>query len=74
MKLTKKDLITTLAFVLFLTGFTSLALSLVGIRWQFLAWIDRFSPLLGFLTKIGMILFSIILLVLVNTSEDDNTE
>lgn len=67
----KKDLITILAFLLFLTGFTALTLSLVGIRWKFLAWIDDYSTLLGFLTKIGMILLAIIMLALINSSGEE---
>ncbi|MBK8506574.1 MAG: hypothetical protein IPL46_32885 [Saprospiraceae bacterium] len=68
---TKKDVITTIAFVLFLLGFTSLTLSLVGIRWRFLSWIDDLSTLAGFLTKIGMILIAIILLVIINTTSEE---
>lgn len=74
MIVTRKDLLTTLAFILFLTGFTSLTLSLVGIRWTFLAWIDDISPLVGFLAKIGMILFSIILLAVINGKDTESEE
>lgn len=74
MIVTRKDIVTTVAFLLFLTGFTSLTLSLVGIRWSFLAWIDDISTLLGFLVKIGMILLSIILLVIINSSNSDEEE
>lgn len=71
MMITRKDIITTIAFILFLTGFTSLTLSLVGIRWTFLAWIDDYSALAGLLVKVGMILLSIILLVIANTSTEE---
>ncbi|MCB0666871.1 MAG: hypothetical protein KDC80_13645 [Saprospiraceae bacterium] len=74
MIVTRKDIVTTVAFLLFLTGFTSLTLSLVGIRWSFLAWIDDISTLLGFLVKIGMILLSIILLVVINSANSDEEE
>ena len=69
--ITKKDVITTVAFMLFLLGLTSLTLSLVGIRWRFLAWIDDLSTLAGFLTKIGMILVAIIMLVVINTANEE---
>ena len=69
--ITKKDVLTTVAFILFLLGFTSLTLTLVGIRWSFLAWIDDFSALAGFLSKIGMILIAIILLVVINTTNEE---
>ena len=72
MMITRKDIITTLAFLLFLTGFTSLTLSLVGIRWRFLAWIDQYNALAGLLVKIGMILLAIVLLVIVNTNNEED--
>jgi len=71
MMITRKEIITSMAFLLFLTGFTSLTLSLVGIRWKFLAWIDQYSALAGLLVKIGMILLSIILLVIINTNSEE---
>jgi hypothetical protein len=72
--MTKKDLVTLLAFLLFLTGFTSLTLSLVGIRWKFLSWINEYSALVGFLSQIGMILIAIIMLVVVNTSKEEKSD
>ncbi len=50
---------TLVGFLLFLLGFTALTLSLVGIQWSFLSWIDRISPLFGFVTKILMIIVGI---------------
>lgn len=74
MIVTKKEILTTLAFILFITGFTSLALSLVGIRWQFLSWIDDLSPLIGFLVKIGMIISAIIILAVINSTETESNQ
>ncbi|MBX2815575.1 MAG: hypothetical protein KTR24_06250 [Saprospiraceae bacterium] len=50
----KKELLTIVGFALFIIGFTAITLSLVGLRWSWLSWIDDINPLFGFLTKIAM--------------------
>jgi hypothetical protein len=69
--ITRKDLTTTIAFFLFLAGFTSLMLSMVGIRWSFLAWLDHIGPVFGFVTKVMMILVAIVLLASVQTTGNE---
>ncbi|NND33575.1 MAG: hypothetical protein HKN76_13375 [Saprospiraceae bacterium] len=68
---TRKDLATLIAFLLFLGGFTSLMLSMVGIRWSFLSWLDDIGPLFGLIAKIAMIVFAIIILALVQTQKEE---
>lgn len=70
--ISRKDLTTTIAFFLFLGGFTSLMLSMVGIRWSFLSWLDQIGPVFGLVAKITMILVAIVLLASVqNTDEQE---
>ena len=72
---TRKDLATIVAFLLFLGGFTSLMLSLVGIRWSFLSWLDDIGPLFGFIAKIVMILLAIVILAAVQQpAQEENDE
>ncbi len=70
----RRDLYTLIGFILFILGFVSLTLALVGIRLSFLAWMDRISPVFGLLMKILMIIIGLIIVVLVqgNKYEQDD--
>lgn len=61
----KKDLYTLIGFILFIIGFVSVTLSLVGIRLSFLTWLDKIGPVFSFVAKIVMILTGLILVVVV---------
>ena len=63
----KTGLFTLLGFLFFILGFLSLVLSMIGVQLSFLAWIDKLSPLFGFLFRIGMILTGVITVVLAQT-------
>jgi len=63
---TAKDILVFVGFLLFLIGMTSISLSLIGLKYSFLVWIDK-NPQLGFLAKVGMIIAGIILVVLART-------
>lgn len=63
--MTKKGILSLVGFLLFIAGFTALSLSMVGLRWSWLAWLDDISPLLGFLTKLGMSVLGIALVAYV---------
>jgi len=67
--MTKKDIITTIGFILFILGFTALTLSLVGIKWSFLVWLDRIDPLFGFVSKILMIIVGIVMVAMSKMEE-----
>lgn len=61
---TKRDLWMIAGFLLFVFGFTALTMSLVGVKWSFLSWMDQISPLVGLLGKLGMIIMGLIVVVL----------
>ncbi len=61
-------MITLLGFSLFILGFTSLTLDLVGIRWQFLSWLYEWSPEGALIAKIGMIVVGLIMVLLSKTN------
>lgn len=72
--MTKKEFLTVIAFILFILGFTSITLSLVGIRWSFLAWLDQIGVVFGTAIKVLMILAGIIILYLAQSSEFDSPD
>ena len=51
-----KGFLTFLGFGLILVGFLSIILSLVGLRFLFLAWMDLAGPLFSFVIKLGLVL------------------
>lgn len=56
-----------LGFSLFVFGLTALFLQMVGVQWAFLAFIELGGRLLGFIAKILMVLFGILIIVWANT-------
>ncbi len=68
--MTRKDVITIVGFLLFILGFTAITLSLVGIKWSFLAWMDRISTLFGFVAKILMIIAGIVMVAMTRMKQD----
>ncbi len=72
--MTKKDGITLIGFLLFIIGSTALALSLVGIRWSFLTWLDAISPLFGFIAKLLMLIAGITMVAMVQGDTRDVLE
>lgn len=72
--MTKYKGITALAgFVMAGLGFLSIILSMIGLKFSFLMWIDAPGSLFGFVVKITMILagFVIIYLSLANNGAED---
>lgn len=67
----KNDLLTILGFALFIAGFTSLTLTLVGLRWSWLSWVDEINPVFGFVFKILMAVFGIALVAYIRTDYSD---
>lgn len=65
-----KGLFTLLGFMLFLFGFTSLMLSLVGVRYSFLAWLDNIGSLFGFVVKLLMVVGGLVIAILARTDWD----
>lgn len=56
----KKNILSFIGFLLFIFGFTALVLSLVGVKWAFLVWMDEISPLFGFIMKLMFVVVGII--------------
>lgn len=63
----KKSLYTLLGFLLFMFGFLSLILSMIGLQFSFLTWPDAFGRLGGFVFRLLMILGGIVLVSLQQT-------
>ena len=53
---------TLLGFVLLMIGFLALVLSLVGIQFAFLTWMDAIGPLFGFVMRILLMLVGVVII------------
>ena len=62
-----KGLLLLLGFVLFVLGITAIIMSLVGVRWVFLGWLEWGGALLAFVLKIIMSIVGVLLIVFANT-------
>jgi len=63
----KKALWLTTGFLLFILGFSSLVLSIVGVKIAFLTWLDVLGGLFGLIAKILMIVVGIVIVYLTST-------
>lgn len=63
----KKALWLTTGFLLFIVGFSALVLSIVGVQFAFLTWIDAPGGLIGMIAKILMIVSGIVIVYLTST-------
>lgn len=66
--LKNKALLTFIGFILIMLGFLALVLSIVGVKFAFLLWIDKPGPLFGFLFRIIMIIVGFVLVYLAQTN------
>ncbi len=66
-----KGLLLTLGFLLFVLGITSIIMTLVGVRWVFLGWLEMGGSLLAFVLKIIMTIAGVLLIVLSRTNWDE---
>lgn len=57
-----KGTLSLVGFVLAGLGFLSIILSLVGVQFVFLTWLDNLGSLTGFLAKIAMIIVGILII------------
>jgi uncharacterized Tic20 family protein len=70
-----KGIYSLIGFLLFIIGFVALSLSLVGINLSFLNFLDKISPLFGFIVKLLMIVGGIVMVILARTDwEKENNE
>lgn len=64
-----KGLFSLIGFVLFLLGFTSLILSMVGIKISLLLWLDYFTPPIRLLIRLTMAIGGIVLVFFARNGE-----
>ena len=64
-----KAFFSILGFLLFIFGFMSLILSIVGIKIAFLLWLDAFGALTGLIIKLMMIMGGIVMVVITRGDE-----
>lgn len=69
-----KAIFTTVGFILFILGSSALVLSLVGVKFSFLVWLDAAGALSGFIARIVMMVGGIVLATLANTNWEDEEE
>ncbi|MBK8424892.1 MAG: hypothetical protein IPL27_02420 [Lewinellaceae bacterium] len=69
-----KGLLLTLGFLLFVLGITSIIMTLVGVRWVFLGWLEMGGTLLAFVLKIIMTIAGVLLIVLSRTDWEEERE
>ncbi|MCC6279746.1 MAG: hypothetical protein IT262_04040 [Saprospiraceae bacterium] len=62
-----KGLLLLLGFVLFVLGITAIIMSLVGVRWVFLGWMEWGGALVAFVLKIIMSIAGVLLIVFART-------
>lgn len=60
-----------LGFLLFVFGITSIIMTLVGVRWVFLSWLEIGGPLLAFVLKIIMTIGGILMIVFARTNWEE---
>jgi hypothetical protein len=73
----KKSLWVSFGFLLFIFGFVSLVLSLVGLKLSFLTWIDGAGALFGFIVRILMVVGGVVIVYLSTTdwrNQDDDED
>lgn len=62
-----KSILTLVGFLLIALGFMAIILSLVGLRFSFLAWLDAPGALFGFVIRLLMIVTGFILVYFAQT-------
>jgi predicted transcriptional regulator len=63
----RKSIMTLIGFFLFLFGFLSIVLSMIGVQLVFMTWMDDLGRLAGFIIRMVMILAGIVLVALAQT-------
>ena len=55
--------ITVIGFILFVLGFLSIVLSMVGVQLQFMVWMDHFGRGWGFLARLILMMAGILMVI-----------
>ena len=58
-------------FLLFIFGITSIIMSLVGVRWVFLGWLEWGGALLAFVLKILMSIAGVVMVIYARTDWEE---
>jgi hypothetical protein len=66
-----KNFFSILGFLLFILGFSALALRLIGIRLVLLLWMDYFGQGFGFLLNILMVIFGFVFIYLAKSDWEE---
>ena len=69
-----KGIMTLLGYLLFALGMLSIILSIVGVKLAFLAWIDNWGGLIGFLIKLSMLVVGMIIMFVARADWSDELE
>lgn len=68
----KKGTLTLIGFLLFFLGFLSIVVSMIGLQFQFLVWMDYLGKGIGFAGRVLMILVGVILIVMDQQDSDSD--
>ncbi len=69
-----KGIATLFGFILAGLGFLSIILSMIGLKFSFLMWLDAPGSLFGFVAKIAMILVGFVIIYLTTTNSGDEDD
>ncbi len=69
-----KGLLSIIGFLLFLFGFLSILLSVVGIKLVFLQWVDAFGRGFGLLFKLLMVIAGFVVVIVARGDEAQHDE
>ena len=67
-----KGVTTLIGFLLFVLGVLALVLSIVGVQLVFLQWIDNWGGLVGFVIRLLMIIFGLVLVIVTRSDDYQN--
>jgi hypothetical protein len=65
-----KSLKLVIAFILFVLGFMSLLMSMLGLQFTYLRWLEKLPVLLSVLIKLAMLIGGIVLAYMVTLGKD----
>lgn len=68
---TSRGRLTLLGFLLLFLGFLSIMLSLIGVQFAFMTWLDALGRGVGFLARLGIMLAGFILIFMDQPTDDD---
>lgn len=63
LQMRQKGWITAIGFSMFILGFLSIVLSMVGVQLQFMTWLDHFGRGWGFLARLLLLMAGILMVI-----------